>query len=186
VAAESDDILLTFFRTLADEQRLKLLGALAWGERGLDELATLSGRKEREVARDLERLQTLGLVEIADAGPPRRFRFNGVALRALNRQLLTRPAQPVPDAADALTRSVLTNFLDGERIKELPAGQTKRQIVLAWLAERFESGKRFPEREVNELIQRHHPDYAWLRRELVDNRFMQREGGVYWRVEGNA
>ena len=180
---EHDDILLTFFRTLADEQRLKLLGALAWEEHGLDELATLTRRKEREVARDLERLQALGLVELADAGPPRRFCFNGVALRALNRQLLTRPAQPVPDAADALTRSVLTNFLDGERIKELPAAQAKRQIVLAWLAERFEAGRRYPEREVNERIQRHHSDYAWLRRELVDNRFMQREGGVYWRAE---
>jgi hypothetical protein len=176
-------MLLTFFRTVADEQRLKLLGALAWEERGLDELATLTGRKEREVARDLERLQALGLVEVAEAGPPRRVRFNGVALRALNRQLLTRPAQPVPDAADARTRSVLTNFLDGERIKELPASRAKRQVVLAWLAERFEAGRRYPERDVNELIQRHHPDYAWLRRELVDNRFMQREGGVYWRVQ---
>ena len=66
---------------------------------------------------------------------------------------------------------------------ELPATRAKRQIVLAWLAERFEADRRYPEREVNERIRRHHPDYAWLRRELVDNRFMQREGGVYWRVE---
>jgi hypothetical protein len=36
---------------------------------------------------------------------------------------------------------------------------------------------------VNEIIQRHHPDSATLRRELIGAGLMQREGGVYWRVE---
>jgi hypothetical protein len=35
---------------------------------------------------------------------------------------------------------------------------------------------------VNEIIQRFHSDSATLRRELIGQHFMQREGGVYWRV----
>lgn len=183
---ELDERALDVFKALSDEGRLKLIGALALEERELAELARLTGRRGPAVARDLERLRALGLVEVVDTGPPRRFRFNAEPLRALNRALLTRPPQAVPASADDLTRGVLTTFLDGERIKELPVARAKRQIVLAWLAERFEVGRRYPEREVNELIQRHHPDYAWLRREMVDNRFMQREHGIYWRLEDGS
>jgi hypothetical protein len=49
------------------------------------------------------------------------------------------------------------------------------------LAKQFEEGRRYPEREVNQIIKRHHPDCATLRRELIGARLMQREKGTYWR-----
>jgi hypothetical protein len=55
--------------------------------------------------------------------------------------------------------------------------------VLTWLAGRFEPGRRYAEREVNEIIKRHHEDSATLRRELIDGGWMEREDGVYWLVE---
>jgi hypothetical protein len=42
--------------------------------------------------------------------------------------------------------------------------------------------RRYPEREVNEIISRHHPDYASLRRALVDHGLMARDAGTYWRL----
>jgi len=47
--------------------------------------------------------------------------------------------------------------------------------------ERFETGRRYPEKEVNAIISRHHPDFATLRRELIGARLMRRESGIYWR-----
>jgi hypothetical protein len=38
-----------------------------------------------------------------------------------------------------------------------------------------------PEGEVNKILQRHHADYASLRRYLVDAGLMQRESGIYRR-----
>ena len=38
--------------------------------------------------------------------------------------------------------------------------------------------------EVNEILARFHPDYAALRRYLVENGFMTRENSVYWRSGG--
>jgi len=56
--------------------------------------------------------------------------------------------------------------------------------VLDWLAQRFEPGRRYTEEMVNLVIARVHPDTAALRRYLVDDGFMSREHGVYWRTGG--
>jgi hypothetical protein len=47
-------------------------------------------------------------------------------------------------------------------------------------------GKRYPEAEVNALLQNHHPDCATLRRYLVDDGYLQRNRGIYWRVEAES
>ena len=46
----------------------------------------------------------------------------------------------------------------------------------------FETERRYPEAEVNAVINQVHEDHATLRRLLVDYRLMERAGGVYWRV----
>ena len=35
---------------------------------------------------------------------------------------------------------------------------------------------------MNEIIGRHHSDYATLRRELIGYQLMERENGFYWRL----
>lgn len=85
-------------------------------------------------------------------------------------------------AQDVVDERVLAPFLDGERIRQIPRKQAKRLALLSWLAAKFEPGVQYSEREVNEIIQRHHPDFAFFRRELVDWKFMVRGAGIYERV----
>jgi len=80
-------------------------------------------------------------------------------------------------------QKVLDNFLEGDRIIRLPAKQKKRLVILRWLLDRIVSGRRYTELEFNELIRQHHPDFATIRRELVEFGFMNRERSVYWRVD---
>ena len=78
---------------------------------------------------------------------------------------------------------VLQNFVDGDgRLKGIPVQHKKLVAVLRWLVEDFQPGRRYPEREVNRIIGRRHPDFASLRRLLVDEELMQRKRGVYWRT----
>ena len=80
---------------------------------------------------------------------------------------------------------VLSNFLtDDGRLRSIPAKHSKLLVVLDHLAQQFEPGRRYTEPEVNEILQRFHPDFAALRRYLVENDFMTREDGVYWRSGG--
>jgi hypothetical protein len=90
--------------------------------------------------------------------------------------------------------AVLRRFIHNGRLLAMPAARGKRLVVLDYLAGLFEPGRRYPEPEVNELLARFHPDYALLRRYLVDDGFLDRAdeaapGGsrtvkVYWRSGG--
>jgi hypothetical protein len=80
---------------------------------------------------------------------------------------------------------VLANFLDAHgRLRTIPTKLSKLTVVLDHLAQEFEPGRTYPEAEVNVMLQRFHPDFAALRRYLVENGFLTREDNVYWRSGG--
>jgi hypothetical protein len=96
--------------------------------------------------------------------------------------------------ADQADRTVLQTFVKDGRITAIPAAHGKRLLVLDWLAQRFEPGEIYPERAVNLTIGRaiapgsgglHHHDTATLRRYLVDDGFLERREGFYWRAGGS-
>ena len=82
---------------------------------------------------------------------------------------------------------VLGNFMTGDgRLHTIPSKHAKLLVVLDHLAQSFEPGRTYPEAEVNEVLERFHPDYAALRRYLVENQFLTRENAVYWRSGGTV
>jgi hypothetical protein len=81
-------------------------------------------------------------------------------------------------------QSILGRFVVDDRLVTIPARRSKRRVVLDWLAQQFEPGRTYPESEVNSVLLRFHPDFAALRRYLVDEEFMDRRHGRYWRAGG--
>jgi hypothetical protein len=77
---------------------------------------------------------------------------------------------------------ILAAYLEGERLKVIPAKRSKKLVVLRWLVERFEPGVDYPESEVNAMIEIAHEDFATLRRELYDSYLMDRANGIYRRT----
>ena len=176
---------LRFFRGLADPSRLGLLGILAVRNANVEELAGSLGLDEPVVLRHLGYLRGQGLLTIRTEETSPRYRLDMDALRALGRAL--QPSDEVPPpAVDGNTteweRQIVGNFFRGERLTKIPAGHEKRRAILRWLAGRFEPGVDYPERQVNETLGRHHPDFAALRRYLVDEGLMTRAASVYRRA----
>lgn len=111
----------------------------------------------------------------------------GAAVRAAARAAASsRPA--VDDHADAPSEEarVLRVFVRGGRLVSIPTVRSKRLVVLEWLAQQFEPGRRYREPVVNLLLGRFHADTAALRRYLVDEGFLARAGGEYWRIGGRV
>jgi hypothetical protein len=83
--------------------------------------------------------------------------------------------------------SVLRHFLDADgRLHTIPSKRAKLLVVLDHLSQAFEPGLRYPEARVNEILGEFHPDYAALRRYLVENGFLDRADNHYWRTGGTV
>lgn len=178
--------LLQFFKALANESRLKLLGLVAQREHSVQELAALLDLKEPTVSHHLAMLKSLGLVSQRQDGNTHWCVLEPDAVAALARQVLSREqiaglVDPAP--RDDWQARVLETFVtpDGA-LTRIPASRKKRWVVLAWLVRQFEDDRRFTEAEVNERLKTRHADFATLRRELIGARMMARESGVYWRL----
>jgi DNA-binding transcriptional ArsR family regulator len=176
---------LAFFKALADESRLKIIGLLSVEEHSVRELAALLKLREPTVSHHLAILRALALVRLRADGNVHWYRLNEEELRriqrlALSADNLARLSKTVQSLA--WDENVLANFVEGECLKEIPVSRKKRRVILGWLASRFESGATYSEAEVNRILKRHHPDSATLRREMVGYRMLQRERGLYRRL----
>ena len=85
----------------------------------------------------------------------------------------------------------LRPFLDGSgRLSQWPARQKVQRMAMALLAQRFEPGRDYSEKDANFLIMDGHTfaDWALIRRSLVDWGFVSREsdGSRYRLSEGAA
>lgn len=93
----------------------------------------------------------------------------------------------VDPVTDARRDAVLRAFLDDEgRLHTMPARHAKRLVVLDHVARAFDIGVHYSEREVDAVLKSFHADHAALRRHLVEDGFLDRERGEYWRSGGTV
>lgn len=87
-----------------------------------------------------------------------------------------------------MTSGAIGPFLADGRLVRLPARRARRLRVLERIAESFEPGRRFPEREVDVVLRAWcdggETDHVAVRRYLVDEGLLSREDGLYWRSGG--
>jgi hypothetical protein len=81
-------------------------------------------------------------------------------------------------------RLVARLFTDG-RLAQVPAKRKTRAGALLEVLTRFDRDRDYSEPQVNEVLLEVHEDFAYLRRELVNYRYLERADGVY-RVVGRA
>jgi DNA-binding transcriptional ArsR family regulator len=176
--------LLAFFKAMADESRLRIVGLLARGERSVQDLARTLELKEPTVSHHLAILKAQGLVTVRAEGTTRWHVLDHEALEGLSKRVLqSASGGPPPRGADAAEDKLLQGFLDRDgKLKQIPASRKKRAAVLRWLMRDFVNGRRYTESEINALIQQHHWDSATLRRELIGHDMLARKDRIYWRL----
>ena len=87
--------------------------------------------------------------------------------------------QEAYDAARAEQERLVGRLFTDGRIERVPAKRKVRAAVLLEVLSRFEPGREYAEREVNGVLLGVHEDFAYLRRELVNYRYLEREDGRY-------
>jgi hypothetical protein len=167
---------------LADDDRRRVVAALVLGASTLDAVRADTALAARPAARALQRLVDAGLVLRSDGGT---LHLLGEAFALAARAEGERAPRSTEhsDEPENVAR-VLRAFVHDGRLTSIPAVRAKRVVVLDWLAQRFEPGRRYSEADINRVISAVHPDTAALRRYLVDEGILGRERGEYWRAGG--
>ncbi|MGD8398336.1 MAG: metalloregulator ArsR/SmtB family transcription factor [Anaerolineae bacterium] len=178
------EYLLQFFKVLADEKRLQIVGLLAGQEYSVEELAAILDLSSATVSHHLRRLADAGLVQARADQHYHVYSLNTDALHARAQEILSQERLQATTEdldLDAYDRKVLRDYMQDGRLRQWPSQWKKRQVIHRYLLEKFEPGRRYAEREVNQIIGEVHEDYATLRREMVDTGLLSRERDVYWR-----
>ena len=180
--------LVTFFKALADKNRLKIVGLLAEKPYSVGELATLLELKPPTISHHLAKLVDAGLVKSHTESYYSVYQLDQSALEIKTRSMFSQQdlSSVVSEIdADAYDKKVIKDYgrPDGS-LKTLPAQRKKLEAILRYVVKAFDAEKRYSEKQVNEILGRYHADTATLRRELVGFGLMQREGGggKYWRT----
>lgn len=180
MASEAPGDPMVLLRALADEDRLRVVGLLALHSRDVVDLALLLGISEASLDHHLRLLERAGFVvrkgEMVD--------LEMRPLRDLMAATAVRPDPPqiVPEYFTPQQRRVLAAFFHGPELVQIPMQRKKLLVILEALVSLFDADREYAEAEVNEILGRHHPDVAALRRGMVDHGLMQRGNGRYRRV----
>lgn len=195
-------MLLDFFKAVGDENRLKIIGLVSSSPYRVSELAEKLELSEPTVSHHLSKLREVGLVNLKAEGNSRYYSLHTGTLARMHAymdKLQTLDTKDIVGEADdeawldeldfeEWEIKILKNYTRHQKITQIPVKLKKLQVILRWIATSFEADKLYTEAEVNEIIKRFHPDYATLRRDLVEFKYMQRErgGAHYWLINKTA
>ena len=182
-----DERLLLLFKSLADANRLKIVGLLARQPYPVEQLAAILNLRPSTVSHHLKLLSEAGLVSARSESYYNIYRLEQGVLEDVAHRLLSHQAFPAPDAAGvAYQDKVVKDYtLSDGSLKTIPAQRRKLRMILEYIAQTFTPGVRYSEKQVNQILSRYHPDTATLRRELIGARLMSRAAGEYWLNEAD-
>jgi RimJ/RimL family protein N-acetyltransferase len=171
---------LSLLRAVLDPVRLAVLGASVVGSVDIPGLSVTLNVPRGDIARAVGDLRSSGLLRPDGS-------LDTEALREVARSLSDGSGgkgQPVEGPWTEEEARVLGRFFAEGRLVEIPSTAKKRTLVVEKIVLEFEPGRRYSEREVNLAIQLIHDDYASIRRYMIDEGFMDRADGAYWRTGG--
>jgi hypothetical protein len=183
---EQPDI-LSFVKAMASAERLRIIGVLVRGRATQSEIAEQLHVSVRDIFDHLTFLSEVGVIHETDGI----YDLDEKAIEALARGQFEgkRPSYEVTEDKPEDARKVLKNYLNPDgTLKQIPPAKNRLLIVLNFIVDAFAFDTNYTEKEVNTILRRFHLDTAALRRYLVDNGLMAREGdgSRYWRVKEEA
>ena len=171
-------------KALGHPARLLILNLVKMKPRHGDELATILSLNPATVSHHLLKLSEAGLLE---AHRDQYYQVYSLKGDLLNKPLADLVFMPLPGLSaqveqDAYREKVLRTFFKHGRLVRIPAQLKKFQVILEELADEFEPEREYTELEVNQILVEFSDDVASLRRGLIEEKWLERDHGIYRRV----
>jgi len=78
---------------------------------------------------------------------------------------------------------VIDAFFEYGKLKAIPVQRKKKLICYEVIAGQFVPGKVYEEKELNDIITKFHEDYCTIRRDMISEGILQRDGSKYVRIK---
>lgn len=180
---ETDAIKL--FKCLADKSRLQILKSLIQEDMYVERLAERLGLTPATISFHLKKLE--------DANAVTSYKEQYYTMYTLKKEVFmtsiidiireeSDEAREQQEREEAYRQKVITSFFEYGKLKTIPAQRKKKLIILEEILKNFEKDRIYTEQEVNETIQKYHEDYCTLRRDMISEKMMKREGTNYQRI----
>ncbi len=174
------------FKCLADKSRLQILSGLMAGPMYVELIANRLALSPSTVSFHLKKLEAAGLVTAQKEQYYTVYALkNGALKQPIESYLVsTSPEKNEEERREEeYRRKVLDNFFSYGKLKSLPVQHKKKRIVLEEMVKMFRHGQQYTEKEVNILIADVYDDFCTLRREMICEKLLDRDHGIYWRTE---
>lgn len=178
---ESDAIRL--FKCLADKSRLQILKSLMVEDMYVERLAERLDLSAPTITFHLKKLMDAGAVE---SRKEQYYTMYSIKKEVFMTSILDIIKEESSDSALQEERElqyrkkVVDAFFEYGKLKSIPAQRKKEKICLEEIAKSFESGKKYSEREINLIIADYNDDFCTLRRDMISEGILERDGAVYW------
>lgn len=176
--------IIKLFKCLADKSRLQILKSLMQEDMYVERLAERLGLTPATISFHMKKLED---VKAVTSYKDQYYTMYSIRKEVFNANIMdlikeeSDESQLQKEREEAYRKKVLNAFFEYGRLKSIPAQRKKELICLEKIAESLELNKDYEEREVNEIIQAFYEDYCTLRRDMISEGIMQREGTTYRR-----
>lgn len=180
---ETDAIRL--FKCLADKSRLQILKSLAIEDMYVERLAERLGITPPTVSFHLKKLTEAGAVTSYKSQYYMMYSlckdvFDTTILKIIQEESDEAALQDMRDAE--YRKKVVEVFFEYGKLKNIPTQRKKKRIVLEEIVKAFEFDSVYTEQEVNTIINGFHEDHCTIRRDMIGEKLMDRDGARYWRL----
>lgn len=177
---EADAIKL--FKCLADKSRLQILKSLVQEDMYVERLAERLGLTPATISFHLKKLE--------DAKAVQSYKEQYYTMYSIRQEVfmtsiidIIREESEVIDEQkqreEEYRKKVIESFFKYGKLKSIPAQRKKERICLEEIAKSFEKGKVYDEKEINEIILEYFDDYCTIRRDMISEKMISREGTKY-------
>lgn len=182
VKTMKEEAALKLFKCLGDKSRLGILKSLEKEDMYVELLAERLGLTAATVSFHLKKLEEAGAVSS--------YKEQYYTIYTINKDIFMTSIMDIifekgeeqdiqQEREEAYRKKVLESFFEYGKLKSIPAQRKKEKIVLDEIAKDFEKEKEYPEHEVNDIIMKYHEDYCTIRRDMIAEGIMERNGNIY-------
>jgi len=179
---ETDAIKL--FKCLADKSRLQILKSLIQEDMYVERLAERLGLTPATISFHLKKLE--------DAKAVTSYKEQYYTMYSIRQEVfMTNIIDIIREESDEAAKQrqreeeyrnkVIATFFEYGKLKAIPSQRKKERICLEEIAKSFEIGKDYDEKDVNAIIENYFDDYCTIRRDMISEKIMVRQGTTYIR-----